>query len=755
MIVFDLQAIQSAAHGERGIARYVADLAAALATNYPDVVDAFVLNDQLGHQDRAERLPLGSRLVGSDELRGHTVDLLHVMSPMELLHRAEFSVPVAARRLVVTCFDLIPLRFGSTYLSDPVTRAAYLARLGLLQAADHIVTDSESAARDVQDLLGVAPSRTTSIGAGCSEQFRPPDEPHRDRLDALQRSIPELRDRFVLLPAGMDWRKNIDGALDAFAKLPSDLRSRHQLAIACRVNDVQRGALNERCQELGIVDDVIVTGFVTDDDLVRLYQTTELVVFPSFYEGFGLPVLEARRCGARVLSSHESSLPEVLPAPEALFNPYDIEQLAELWTRALTDEVFVAELDRAPAANMSWEGAADQLVEVYEGVIGRHHLSLRGETGAGPVDARLRLALVTILPPAASGIADHSARLALELHERCDLTVFVEQQAIEISTDFPFAVDSFATLEYRWAAGEFDHVVYVLGNNHFHGAMLPLMSLVPGAAMLHDVRLVGAAGDAERRFGWARLDDDLPVLDDTGVDSSFATASTTRDAASIIVQSVHAADLVATHTGREAECIGPHPMPTVAAVAAAPTAGSPVTLISAGIAHPSKGSDIVVAAFSDLLARHDDWEAAIVGLGGEAFATEPVVATGAVDDGEFDQWLRRSTVAVQLRVGSNGESSGVVAHLLARGVPAIVSDIGAMSELPDDVVVKVPVGIEAHALRDVIEELVADLDRRRALRHAALEFAATQTYGAQADRLIRVLRREQLVEGRAANPTVR
>ena len=747
MIVFDLQAIQSAAHGERGIARYVADLASALATNHPSVIDAFVINDRLGHQDRAERLPLGSRLIGSDELRGRSVDLLHVMSPMELLHRSEFATPVAARRLIVTCFDLIPLRFGSTYLSDPATRAAYLARLGLLQAADHIVTDSESASRDVQTLLGVSPSRTTSIGAGCSRQFCPPDEPHATRLHVLQQSIPGLRDRFVMLPVGMDWRKNIDGALDAFAILPSDLRSRHQLAIVCGVNDVQRAVLFQRCEKLGILDDVIVTGVVTDDDLVRLYQTTELVVFPSYYEGFGLPVLEARRCGARVISSNSSSLPEVLPAPTALFNPRDTEQLAEMWVRALTDEAYIAELDRAPTTDMTWEGAADQLVDLYEQVL--RGVRARGNWASDRRDntAPPRIAFVTVLPPTASGIADHSARLALELHERCELTVFVERQAIEISTGFPFAVESFTTLEYRWAAGEFDHVVYAIGNNHLHSAMLPLMSLVPGTALLHDVRLVGAANDAERRFDWTRLDDDPPELDSNGVDTSFATASATRDAASILVQSTHAADLVATYSGRAAECVGPHPMPTIATPVAEPTAAAPVTLISAGIAHPSKGTEIVATSFADLLGRHEGWQAALVGLGGEVFAQPPITVTGPVDDDQFDQWLRRATVAVQLRVDSNGESSGVVAHLLARGVPTIVSDIGAMRELPDDVVVKVPAGIDTRALSGVIEGLVTDIDRRAALHRAALGFAETETYGAQADRLIRALRRTQFAGG--------
>ena len=91
-----------------------------------------------------------------------------------------------------------------------------------------------------------------------------------------------------------------------------------------------------------MADDVVVTGFVTDADLVRLYQSAEVVLFPSKYEGFGLPVLEARRCGARVITSNVSSLPEVMPEPAALFNPYDTDDIAAKLLAALTDVDVIA-----------------------------------------------------------------------------------------------------------------------------------------------------------------------------------------------------------------------------------------------------------------------------------------------------------------------------------------------------------------------------------------------------------------------------
>ena len=132
--------------------------------------------------------------------------------------------------------------------------------------------------------------------------------------------------------------------------------------------------------------------------------------------------------------------------------------------------------------------------------------------------------------------------------------------------------------------------------------------------------------------------------------------------------------------------------------------------------------------------------AAVVGAGSERFVTGDVVGTGHVDDGEFDRWLRRATCLVQLRATSNGESSGVVAHALARGVPLVVTDIGAMRELPDDVAIRVPPDVSAAELARVIRSLVDDVDRRAAMRESALAFARRHTSSTQADLVVAALR---------------
>ncbi|MEO6654432.1 MAG: glycosyltransferase [Ilumatobacteraceae bacterium] len=723
MIVFDLQAVQSAAHGERGIARYVRDLAETLSTEHPDVVDVFAWNDNLPYADRLGELALGDRLQPFSALRNVAVDLLHVNSPFELLDYGEVGVPVRARRLVATCYDLIPYRFPQRYLSDPMTNARYRTRLGMLTSADAIVTDSRSAADDLAELLGVPDHRLTVIGAGVGDQFRPPDTTLTERMDALRASIPGLLPHFVLVPTGMDWRKNVTGAIEAFGMLPADLRSRYQLVLSCKVDDHQRAWIDELVADAGVTGRVVVTGYVSDEDLVRLYQTCELVLFPSFYEGFGLPVLEARRCGAPVICSNASSLPEVLRDDLATFNPWVVDEIADTLRNALSDPAFATHLDRIPDSGSSWSLTAQRLVEVYQRV------SLpRPPRSSRP--GRRRLGVVTLMPPTASGVADHSKRMIDAIHEGIDdvdVTVFVEQTA-PCSAALPYPVHDVATLPTRWSNGELDAVLYCFGNNRFHRSFYPLLRVVPGHAFLHDVRLLGA-------YDQLRLNVLARDLYDGNRDGSALFARPIAERAmSVLVQSRHAVDLVEADGGGTALDVGPHPCQVVENVTPIDD-GEASWVVSAGIADETKRTDVVADAMRLL---NDELRTALVGLGGERFADDGdgVVVTGEVSEGEFDRWLRRATVLVQLRSTTNGESSGVAAHAMARGVPLIVSDFAAMADLPDAATVKVAVDISAAELAETIGALIADEPRRQEMRAAGLAFAARETPLAQARRIV-------------------
>jgi glycosyltransferase involved in cell wall biosynthesis len=678
MIVVDISGAQSPDSGHRGIGRYTAELATALRARHPDLVDAFAFNPALALDDVVAAVAGDHPLLPFPDLAGRWVEVFHASAPFEPRPLDEVVARARIGRLVVTCFDLIPYLFPDRYFRL-VDRARYLTRLGLLSHADAIVTLSQASAFDLEASLGIGDERVTIIGAGVGEQFVPPTQPLDARMAGLRAAVPRLRSGFVLLPTGMDWRKNPEVMIAAYGRLDPLLRSAHQLVITAHMNQGHVAWLESVAAEAGVLDDVLVTGFVADDVLVELYQSAALVVFPSRYEGFGLPVLEARRCGARVICSNVSSLPEVMPLKAATFDPEDASELARLVERALVDPRYQAVLDAAPLPQFGWDRAADLTAEVYE----RQRQALAAR--------RRRVAIATLLPPSGSGVADHTARLATAMAELADVTCYVAGHEVGAArhANPSLAVEPLSSLAWADGAGLVDGVLYPLGNNTMHRPALDMLAAVPGDVLAHDV--------------------ELSFLLDGG-DVALAL----RPATSVLVQSGHAAAMLAG-VGVHAVDVGPHPM-------AAP--------------RPSPGTGAPLAA-----GRLPEGRFAVVGPHGRSFVPDgfPVVATGAVDDDGFATWLDRATVAVQLRRRSNGESSGVVAHTLARGIPTIVTDIGAMAELPDDAVVKVPADIAPDGLADVIVELLGDASRRAALRAAALRFAAAHGYRQQAQAVLRAM----------------
>ncbi len=726
-VAFDLQAVQSVAHGERGIARFVFDLAASVAAEHPDLVDLFLWNDTLPRSERLDALDLGGRLRSFSEVRGTDVDVLHLNSPFEGLRIGDFMPPVRAKRLVATCYDLIPYRFPRQYLSDSLARARYRNRLALLTVADALVTDSLSAAHDATELLGIDPRRLTVIGAGVGPQFRPAETPLDDRMASLRSQVPGLLPRFVLVPTGVDWRKNTANAISAYARLPRDVRDRHQLVLSCRLDDHHRRLIDDQCDRLGVAGHVLVTGFVPDETLVSLYQTAELVFFPSVYEGFGLPVLEARRCGTPVVCSDRSSLQEVLPDPSAWFNPYDVADMAKILERALCDAEFTARLRAVPDAGFTWSNAARRLAGVY-----REQLAALRQAPA-PAGVR-RLAVVSPLPPDRNGVAFHSARLLAAIDDHIDdveVTAYIPWGAPAIARQVGYRVRNLGRLLSDWTAGEFDAVLYCVGNHEIHRSALPMLELVPGHVLVHDARLRGALADLD----WHRLRGAGIVDDD-----SRAAAPFVDRAISTLVQSAYAADLVEAETGVRPRDVGPIHVPEAADPAELDGAdglddGRP-WVITAGIADETKRTDVFVAAADRLIAAGVA-RCAVVGPLGERFVKGTEVATtGWVDDDALVGWLRRATLVVALRDETNGESSGIVADAIAHGCVVVVSDVGAMSELPDGVVSKVPGDISAADLSTHLIGLLDHPDRRAVLSAAALAFAATQTPLDQARRIV-------------------
>jgi hypothetical protein len=369
-------------------------------------------------------------------------------------------------------------------LLDRSASSAYRRRLSLLATADAVVTDSRSAADDVIEHLGIDHRRIRVIGAGVSPAFRLPTEPLGDRIATLRTEWPTLRARYVLVPTAADWRKNSIGAIEAFAALPPEVRDARQLVLFCRLTDGQLRALEEVADAAGIGGQVMFTGYVPDELLILLYQSAELVFVPTFYEGFGLPVLEARRCGARVICSNTSSLTEVLVDVQARFNPFDAEDTAETLRRALVDDRYVAALTRVPDPGFGWDLAVEALIDVYDELL--KDLAARAVHRAQPTSLRMRVGVVGSMFPAGD---DESEMLRDEVirplaeDDRLDVVAYPVVHSGGLLSECGCPIRSFPELAADWQAGRLDAVVYVYGESP-HRLLVAANHAIPGHAVM-------------------------------------------------------------------------------------------------------------------------------------------------------------------------------------------------------------------------------------------------------------------------------
>lgn len=275
-----------------------------------------------------------SRQVGT-WLRRNGIDLYHATSPFVL---DQPDLPqLDACPMVATVYDLIPYLLADSYLTDAGQRAAYLRAADFVSEAARIVAISESTAHDIAASWGYPADRIDVCPPFAGGHFARLSDDVRDAALRDLRKRVLLPQRYLVTVTALHPAKNLPWLLEAYALLPASLRLGLPLVICCHLEVSQADEVRARCDGLGIAGDVVLTGFVSDEELVAVYNGAELLVHPSCYEGFGLPVLEAMQCGTPVITSSTSSLPEVAGGAAALVDPGDASAMAGA-IAALTDD---------------------------------------------------------------------------------------------------------------------------------------------------------------------------------------------------------------------------------------------------------------------------------------------------------------------------------------------------------------------------------------------------------------------------------
>lgn len=365
----------AAVNQSAGIGRFVRSLVAALARI--DAENEYLLVHAAPNGDvtpvypsapnfRRRQLRFSQRLL---DIVWHRLGLplpANLMTgPVDIFHSPDFVLPpVRQARTLLTVHDLAFLLQPECadaslrqYLEQAVPRSA--------RRADFVVADSENTRNDVICLLGVPPERVEVVPGGVDPSFAPVEDP--DRLAAVRAHLGVGDHPFILAVGVIEPRKNLRLLFDAYQLLRDRRAIPHRLVVVGR-----RGWLWEdivaHAERSPYRDDIRFVGFVPEGDIAAVYSAADVFAFPSLYEGFGLPPLEAMACGTPVVASRSSSLPEVVGEAGLLVDPHSVDELAAALEQLIEDQALRAELRRRGlerAGHFTWEAAAARLLAVY------------------------------------------------------------------------------------------------------------------------------------------------------------------------------------------------------------------------------------------------------------------------------------------------------------------------------------------------------------------------------------------------------
>ncbi|MCP1575834.1 glycosyltransferase involved in cell wall biosynthesis [Herbaspirillum rubrisubalbicans] len=793
-IVIDMQGAQSPGSRNRGIGRYSMAIAKSIVRNRGQHEILLVLNARYGETIEPIRDAFKDLLPGENIRVWHSVEavahgdqgsverrqaaelvfeaFLQSLQPdfvyiTSLFEGQDSDTVTSVGQLgdrfpvAVTLYDLIPYIYPSIYLQHPNAQAWYQDKIEHLKRAAVCLSISESSRQEGLQHLSLPADGVVNISTDADQWFHPV-EVSTVRRQALAQEY-RLDRPFVLYTGGIDHRKNVEGLIRAYGQLPTELRQQYQLAIVCSIQPAARKMLEAVMREQGLEErDVVLTGFVSDEDLRDFYNLCSLFVFPSWHEGFGLPALEAMRCGAPVIAANTSSLPEVIGWDEALFNPHDDQEIAELMRKGLEDVAFREALKQhgqQQATKFSWDESGRRALRAMEAA------SLQRLARNRPADTsihRRKLAYVSPLAPQRSGISDYSGELLPALSKFYDIDVVVAQAEV---TD-PWVLANCKVRSAEWLvnnAEDYERVIYHFGNSEFHQHMFDLLKIVPGVVVLHDFFLSGIMahmdlnGSVPGAFsralysshGYAAVRNRHCARDISEVIWEYpCSRDVAQDSLGMIVHSASSVRLAKRWYSDDQS--GWTVVPQMrdsqqkwgrdAARRALGFSDDDFLVCSFGMLGPTRLNRRLLDAWLDSTLANDktchlvfvgenhggDYGAALTKLIADRAVGANVRITGWADTDTFNQYLAAADVGAQLRTLSRGESSRTVLDCMAYGKPVIVNANGSMADLNPDAVWMMPDQFGDQDLVEALETLRNDEARRTQMGAMARDVILTQ-----------------------------
>lgn len=786
-IGIDIQALQTLNSRNRGIGRYTQSVVESLVSQRNAHSYQLYANSTLPAPeftcDRFSYQNIDYPQIGSSVLNdllmkttivSADVEAIFVPSPMEGLDSTIPDYTNFGKKVFVICYDLIPLIFPDKYLNDPNMYSLYMRRLKNIKIADFIFAISESTRQDAIKYLSISPDKVVNISGGVSAFFTPILTSERQNWLKVFAEKFGINKKFILYTGGEDWRKNIEGLIKAFAKLPKNLQESYQIVIACKVTEFFAQEVVSLASKLGIRSSLVLTNYVTDEELRAFYSTCSLFVFPSFYEGFGLPLLEAISCGAPAIASNNSSLPEIVGSDEQLFDPRSIKDMTITIQKILSNENLRQNLSEnalKQAAKFTWHSVAQKIIDVFNKQQPLNKTNIlfgRTQTNNKP-----QVAFFSPLTPLKSGIANYSQDLIPSLDKYLDLELFHDDDYIpDININNKLYTHS--QFEERLNVSNYEAIVYQIGNSSYHCHAYSQLMRYSGISVLHDYYLGGLINylstccptlnitllkELEHCYGQERAKDILENLqkgllniheklieNDIYLNRRIFTRSL-----GVILHSQWAYDRAINDFSNDCQYITR--IPLVVPQYKPKENNSTNTRLEFGIPENSfvvssfgfvnvtKRPLQILHAFKKYLSNNPLAYLIFVGgtdyLGSTDIEQEikkldlynKVKITNYISIEDFYRYIEISDICINLRFPSNGESSASLLRILSVGKPTIVTNISSFADFPNDVVFKIPQPTEADELEEIYRALVKlteNLEYRNFLSKNAFDYVQSE-----------------------------
>lgn len=655
-------------------------------------------------------------------------------------------------------YDLIPMLFPNLYLQNNSNRLWYYSIAKSIKQLDSVLAISRTTRNDLIKKINLSEKNVVIInGAAINLSY----SHHLIFFTAIASKF-GIDGRFVLYTGGNEQRKNLPFLIKAFSiakNLPSDLK----LVIVCRID---RNSINKILESAGFLETpsfLVFTNYVTDEELSQLYSQCLLFVFPSWYEGLGLPILEAAEYEVPIIGAASSSMTEIIDMVDATFDPYDIIDCAERITQGVNDERFRSKLienSKKIKSRYNWQITALLAIDAIEKAF-----KARVNPGSkfGQSDY-LKIANVTPLLPAQSGISSYAHEAVPAMSKFADIVSVTGQNEID-DVEILLRSDVIKPAELVERSAEFDVIVYHIGNSHFHWRDMAILQHTPGIVVLHDPFLSGVvtsecynandpialfrAYDSAHGLHVAIATMQRPFEQISSMSKWLLSFWAVNPATSVLVHSEYAKTLLTEQYGcyinEKTKVINfplqaPFPAEKHVAKRMLGIADNEIVVCSFGFIAPIKGSEEIVDGWiravrqSGLLLR-------LVLIGrpasvvfghqlrervARAGLADQFLITGFADSELYQRYLNVADVAIQLRRFGRGESSWTTAECLLHGIPTITCENGSLAELQRDAVHMLPNQFTSADVANALQALAQNSDERSALSQRAKAYATTQ-----------------------------